>query len=628
MLHLPHLVRLPCKCMPLALQMLFLLASLGIMQAQVAVVTMSPQQDTTACNGTYFTIAVSASSLSQPVIYNWQVYRPIAGAWVSANSAPFSGHQTATLSVFAQDTLDGFSFRCLVTDAISSRDTSPILALSVALGPLSVASPDTSICRGEVVTLTASASGSAPPFVYAWQGLGSHFVLHAAPPHTQAFYLSVTDSNGCIAHDSVIVTVFPNPLIDLGPDRLICEHDSMSVTSPVTNGTPPYQGTWYPGGVGLQTTILLGSSQAVLHTVEDAHGCRAQDQIFVTVVPKPIAYAGINQIICHGDTAFLMGHATGPDTAFSYNWMQMGVQGAVLNFVPTSDQSLQLLVSDGNGCSDSDTVMISVNAVPAPMIIGPDTVCGNQSGVPFEAGAGLDSTSSISWQSSGGGGFEGLVNESIITYHFPTGPRMVHLFLSAIADSSGCLGTDTLHVQVLTEASPDPATFFFLAPNILVCRDSTAASYQWGYDSAGASITIPGAVQSFIIPVPFDTVARHYWVITSFQPNGQGCVTRSYYGHLMQAESTVLHGSFLQVFPNPAKSRFTITWEVTHPGAYQLQVLDACGKLIMEENGKEQMGKNDLPLELEAHVSGVYMARLTRTLGASDAIKFVLMPRF
>jgi len=94
-------------------------------------------------------------------------------------------------------------------------------------------------------------------------------------------------------------------------------------------------------------------------TVTDAFGCENADTVQVNVNPLPTADAGADQDICLGETATIS--ATGGG---GYAWNH-GATTASDNVTPTSDTEYIVTVTDANGCSDSDSVMINVFSVTA-----------------------------------------------------------------------------------------------------------------------------------------------------------------------------------------------------------------------------------------------------------------------
>jgi gliding motility-associated-like protein len=67
------------------------------------------------------------------------------------------------------------------------------------------------VCLGENVTLTASATGGTAPYSYSWNGVNQNPLTYSANA-TQTEQLIVTDANGCTGAAQVITTVLPLPI--------------------------------------------------------------------------------------------------------------------------------------------------------------------------------------------------------------------------------------------------------------------------------------------------------------------------------------------------------------------------------------------------------------------------------
>lgn len=83
------------------------------------------------------------------------------------------------------------------------------------------------------------------------------------------------------------------------------------------------------------------------------------DSVLVTVFSLPTADAGTNQVICNGESVTLT--ASGGDT---YQWDNGLGTGASKVISPTVTTAYQVTVTDGNACSNTDNVTVTVNSLP------------------------------------------------------------------------------------------------------------------------------------------------------------------------------------------------------------------------------------------------------------------------
>lgn len=123
------------------------------------------------------------------------------------------------------------------------------------------------------------------------------------------YYVIVTDINGCVNIDSVLVSLFPATLADAGTDDTICLNDSVQLGA--TGGTgylwSPTTGLSNPNIANPMASPDTTTNYLVI--VTDSNGCNAIDTVIVEVNSLPPADAGLDDWICPGDSTQL--NATG-----------------------------------------------------------------------------------------------------------------------------------------------------------------------------------------------------------------------------------------------------------------------------------------------------------------------------
>jgi gliding motility-associated-like protein len=171
-----------------------------------------------------------------------------------------------------------------------------------------------------------------------------------------------------IGENQIYPPLFINP-----PATLTC-----SIGSVTLSGGSPIGGIVFEWAtVNGQDTTIFGSGTSVNVTqpntyfllgVDPANGCNNALSVVVTADQSyPAASAGPPfNIDCFGQTAPLNGTATGGSGVLTYNWTTSG--GAILSGANTLSPIISepgtytlLVTSTGNGCSDSDVVVIAPN---------------------------------------------------------------------------------------------------------------------------------------------------------------------------------------------------------------------------------------------------------------------------
>ncbi|MBS1536790.1 MAG: choice-of-anchor D domain-containing protein [Bacteroidetes bacterium] len=174
--------------------------------------------------------------------------------------------------------------------------------LLVEVSPLPIvdAGPDIEICEDSVAVLLSSASGGIGNLTYSWTPSATFITsptllrpsVKPSQPITQ-YFLTATDSRGCISKDSMRVIMNPKPIAFAGKDLVVCRGESVLLSADSSaGGTPPYTIQWTPTA-GLSSTTITNpiltptvSNNYIFH-VTDAKGCKAQDTVFVQVITTP-----------------------------------------------------------------------------------------------------------------------------------------------------------------------------------------------------------------------------------------------------------------------------------------------------------------------------------------------------
>ena len=245
------------------------------------------------------------------------------------------------------------------SDTCTGRDT--ILITVNQLPPVDLLS-DSTICRRDTLVLYGSGA-----LTYQWLtttsliDLGDSAIVF--PSDSIVYYLSGTDTNGCVNVDSAVINVKPLPLINLTPEVEVCLTDSVQVRA---EGGGTY--TWSPSNFMTDPTAANPFLRPTADTrfiveVLGPNGCTEWDTVDVTVHPLPSIALTSDTTICEGTNAQLW--ATG---GVSYSWSpstdlnDSGIQKPVSS--TRSPITYQVIVVDQFSCIDSAEVDISINVTP------------------------------------------------------------------------------------------------------------------------------------------------------------------------------------------------------------------------------------------------------------------------
>lgn len=231
--------------------------------------------------------------------------------------------------------------------------------------------------------------GGTPQPSNTFTGLGAGFYNYA-----------VIDGNGC--QDTVPVTIAePSPInVTSNTPLSMCVGGSVFMSAQATGGSGSYTFTWnnsLPNGPS--NTVSPANSTSYIVTATDANGCSANTTIQVTVNQKPPISAGSDQTVCLGMPVLLSGFG-----GVSYSW-----SNAVPNntdFTPNlGTTTLVVTGTDANGCTNTDTLVITVVPVPTA-VLGASTPVSGYPGLVVQFTNGSLNANSYSFNYDNGTGLQ------------------------------------------------------------------------------------------------------------------------------------------------------------------------------------------------------------------------------
>jgi hypothetical protein len=279
-----------------------------------------------------------------------------------------------------------------------------------------------SICNGQSSTLTGSGAAT-----YSWQPINqSGNGISVSPTITTTYIVTGTDANGCSATTSVDVTVNNNPNVTASANAAsICNGQSSTLTG---SGAATY--SWQPinqSGNGISVSPTITTTYIVTGT--DANGCSATTSVDVTVNNNPNVTASANAAsICNGQSSTLTGSG-----AATYSWQPINQSGNGISVSPVATTTYTVTGTDGNGCSATTSVDVTVNDLPQVIVsANPATICNGASST-------LTGSNAVSydWQPINQSGNGISVSPAATTTYTVTG-----------TDGNGCSATTSVDVTV------------------------------------------------------------------------------------------------------------------------------------------------------------------------------------
>ena len=225
---------------------------------------------------------------------------------------------------------------------------------------------DTSICFGQSVPLTLQSAGN---YVYNWfpaTGLSSISIPNpnASPTSTISYIVTGKDNLGCLAKDTVTITVNQKPLIAISDPVEICQLNAAQLHA---SGGINYQ--WYPSQ-NLSSPNVSNPLAAPLATttyyvtVTDQNLCSNIDSVTVSVRSFASLNKPADRVICHGDSVQLVSTST-----LDHHWSpEFSLSNPNISnpyAFPDTTTNYTLIINDPVCNRDTSfTVLVTVNPKP------------------------------------------------------------------------------------------------------------------------------------------------------------------------------------------------------------------------------------------------------------------------
>jgi gliding motility-associated-like protein len=493
------------------------LDSIGAVIAKSDLVELGP--DRILCSGDSVIVSLPVSPL---VRYTW------------------NDGSSAAVKVFKNDGL----YYVNATFSDVSCTYADTVRIRTVLVPVVKLPEDTTLCLQQKIQLSPSIRDV--DFLWSNQSRDSTFLVDQ--PGT--VWVRITDRNGCVSSDTILVKLHTPPVFDLGRDTTLCEGQNISIGFVIARATYTWNTTETSAFINVKT-------EGQYKRVVSVDGCSYADSIRIGFLKIPFLDLGSDTTICSGESLVL----------------RSGLRGGVFRWQDGSMDSVYLVKQAGQywleysigACSVRDSMSVVVNPTN-PLYIGADTVLCEGDRLYLNAGSGFQ------------------------RYRWSTGEVTSSVYVNAVGKYSvtatnqfGCDSKDTIAIlNKFQKPVPD------IGQQSGICRNETLilspgmfSTYLWNNGSRNSSLVVK------------DTGL--YWVEVA---NSNGCTARDSVrlNRFIEPPKDFLFSDtvvcrYEKIILQPLRSFQSYKWStgsldpslsVSEPGVYVLSVKDISGCFGMD----------------------------------------------
>ena len=379
---------------------------------------------------------------------------------------------------------DAGTYNVTITSTNGCTTTGNV-SITVNANPTITANSNSPVCEGQTINLTSTCATCTG---FSWSGPGGFTDnvqnptrSNATPAMSSTYTVTGTDANGCTNTATVSVTVNASIAMTAGSNSPICVGATLNLTS-TPNGLTSY--SWSgPGGFTAnvqnpsRSNVILTHAGTYTVTGTNAQGCTGTASVTVVINDVPTITANSNNPVCEGQTINLTSTCA---TCTGFNWSGPGgftdnVQNPTrTNATPAMSGTYTVTGTDANGCTNTATVSVTVNNVPAFTVASNAPLCVGQT-LNLNLN-GCTNCNTFNW--TGANGFSSTLQNPIL----PT-VQVINsgIYTVTVTSLSGC--TTSASISVTVNPLPTPTAGAVVNP---ICEGSNLAltvdpytSYNW-----------------------------------------------------------------------------------------------------------------------------------------------------
>ena len=397
---------------------------------------------------------------------------------------------------------------------------------------------------------------------------------------------SLCPGSGFNGSASVIVNPLPTAVIPIG-DTSFCFGNIAQLPVSFT-GTGPWDYTYEIENLMTSSVNNLTSSPNIFNayqtgiykilSLSDAYctNTNLTDSTKITLFPLPDVNLGNDRGFCDNNGVLL-----DPGAGFAtYLWSDSSTGQ---NLFTNVAGIYSVAVADTNGCTNSDSVAITVHPVRLVNIGADQEICEDFSLV-LNAGAGF---ANYLWNDSSTG-------QNRIA-------NVTGIYSVVVADTNGCTNSDSVSVTVYPAPISD---FSFISDSLEGSFNNNsvnASSFIWDFGDSDTSTETN----------PYHIYQQPGTYVVTLIASNEYCTDNIYSDTIsvfMLSNSIIVPQNVVKIYPNPTSGKINL--EINCPGIHQVQVdiFSINGKIIIT---KEFSSEHIVDyVDLSPYSSGIYFVRM------------------
>ncbi|HLP21539.1 MAG TPA: T9SS type B sorting domain-containing protein, partial [Chitinophagales bacterium] len=212
--------------------------------------------------------------------------------------------------------------------------------------------------------------GGTAPYTFLWSTFQSIEDLSNISGGT--YFVIVTDANGCIKRDSIVITEAPALVLTTTVTNVTCNGAATgAVDLTVTGGLSPYDYSWSNAAITQDLTGVTAGTYTV--TVKDASNCSATASATITAPTAIVLNSSVVNVACaNGADGAVDITVQGGAFPYTYLWSNNAVTEDINN---VSGGTYTVTITDANGCSLTASFTITEPNGMTSSIVGTDVTC-------------------------------------------------------------------------------------------------------------------------------------------------------------------------------------------------------------------------------------------------------------